>query len=195
MTNWTVSSRQRARVGWVEPLRRVGPELAQRFLVLYQEAFAPLEALSPARQTLTEAEFLHAMEDDSVLKFVGWSWDGEACAMAVMATDLSVVPWISPAYFEARFPEHHKRGAIYYFHALLVRADRQGGPWARLLLEELATAVGRDRAVAAFDCCGYTVDVTKLPEMIARVAHRHSYLDPIEVDRQHYYAYVLQGLR
>ncbi|HYE76418.1 MAG TPA: hypothetical protein VEI97_00400 [bacterium] len=176
-------------------MANVQADVAQRFLALYRAAFAPLEAMAPARQAMTEEEFLHAMDDPSVVKFVGWDWEGQACAMAVMATDLSVVPWISPPYFEARFPEHYQRGAIYYFYALLVRPENQGGPWARLLLEELTRMVGSDRAVAAFDCCSYTVDVTKLPEMIARVADRHSYLHPIELDRQHYFAYVLQGLR
>ena len=110
--------------------------------------------------------------------------------MAVMATDLSVVPWISVPYYAARFPDHYRRGAIYYFYAILVRRQSQGGPWARLMFEELARMLARHDAVGAFDCSSQTVEVTRLPEMIARVAGRVCELDPIELDRQHYYGYV-----
>lgn len=180
------------RVGWVERRRAVPAALAQVFLGVYRDAFDPLALLSPARQALNDEEFLAAMEDESVVKFVGWDREDEPCAMAVMATDLSVVPWINAPYFAARFPDHHRRGAIYYFHALLVRRQSQGGPWARLLLEELTRMMAREGAVAAFDSCSHTVEVTRLPEMIARVAGRLCVLDPIELDRQHYYAYVYE---
>ncbi len=182
----------RARIGLVEHMTTVPMAVARRFLDVYRGAFAPLIRISPARQALTDDEFLDAMEDESVVKFVGWDHQREPCAMAIMATDLSVVPWISVPYFEARFPDHFRRGAIYYFHALLVHPEKQGGPWARLLLEELITMLARHHAVGAFDSCSHTVDVTRLPELIARVAARLCVLDPIELDRQHYFGFVFQ---
>lgn len=186
---------QRLRTGSVEVITRVPPGLGAEFLSVYRSAFSPLETRSPARQALTDDEFHEAMDDESVVKFVGWDADRTPCAMALMATDLSMVPWVSPAYFAARFPEHHARGAVYYFHAILVRPEQQGGPWARLLLEELTRALAKERAVAAFDCCGHTVGVARLPEVIARVAGELSHLETNELDRQHYYAYALDGLR
>ncbi len=194
MTTLTPTPR-RVRAGSVEPLTTVAPDLAEEFRAVYRAAFEPLERLSPARQALTDDEFLEAMHDESVVKFLGWDADRVPCAMAIMATDLSVVPWVSAPYFEARFPEHHARGAVYYFHALLVRPEFQGGPWARLLLEELTWALAANKAVAAFDCCSHTVNTARLPEVIARVAHRISHLEPTELDQQHYFAYVLGGLR
>jgi hypothetical protein len=183
---------ERVRVGRVEQRRTVPPDLAQVFLGVYRDAFTPLEQLSPTRQALSDEEFLAAMDDRSVVKFIGLDRADEPCAMVMMATDLKQVPWISVPYYAARFPEQHRRGAIYYVEAMLVRARSQGGPWARLMLEELAAAVTRDRAVAAFDCCNYTVDVAKVPEMFARVARRVCDIDPIELDRQHYYGYVFE---
>lgn len=185
----------RVRIGRVERRTTVQSDLAQEFLSVYRETFAPLERLSPARQSLTDEEFLAAMADESVVKFVGWSRDGQPCAMAVLTTDLSTVPWISVPYFAARFPDHHRRSAIYYFHAILVRSQNQGGPWARLMFEELTRMLARQNAVAAFDACTHTIAVTRLPEMIARVANRLCLLDPIELDRQHYFAYVFQERR
>lgn len=183
---------ERARIGWVEQRREVPSHLAQEFLGVYRRAFDPLAPLSPARQALSDGEFLAAMADKSVIKFVGWDRNEQPHAMAIVATDLCTVPWISVAYFEARFPDHHRRGAIFYFHALLVRRESQGGPWARLLLEELIRVAARDRVVAAFDSCSHTVEVARLPEMIVRLAKRLCILDPIELDRQHYYAYVYE---
>ncbi len=189
------SSMRTTRVGSVEALEIVPVDMAERFRRVYRAALAPLEPLSPARQSLTDEEFFDAIASQSVVKFVGWNDEREACALALMATDLSVVPWISVPYFAARFPEHFGRGAIYYFCALLVRPQDQGGPWAQLLLEELTRMVAADHAVAAFDCCAYTTTVTKLPELIAQVANRVCVLDALELDRQHYFGYVYQGPR
>lgn len=186
------STLERVRVGSVERRRTVPTHLAQVFLDVYRDAFDPLAALSPARQALSDEEFLGAMGDESVVKFVGWDRDEQPHAMAIVATDLRTVPWISVPYFEARFPDHHRRGAIYYFHALLVRSKSQGGPWARLLLEELIRVAAQGRVVAAFDSCSHTVEMSRLPEMITRVANRLCVLDPIELDRQHYYGYVFE---
>ena len=183
---------ERLRVGTVEERRTVPGRLAHVFLALYREAFDPLAPLSPARQALTDEEFLAAMNDESVVKFVGWDRDEQPRAMAIMTTHLATVPWISVPYFESRFPDHYRRHAIYYFHALLVRSEDQGGPWARLLLEELIRMVARDRAVAAFDSCSHTVEVARLPEMITRLGNRLCVVDPIELDRQHYYGYVFE---
>jgi len=183
---------ERVRVGRVEQRTSVPSDLAQVFLGVYRDAFTPLEPLSPTRQALSDDEFLAAMTDESVVKFIGFDRADESCAMVMMATDLTRVPWISVPYYAAHFPEHHRRGAIYYVEALLVRARSQGGPWARLMLEELAAVMARDRAVAAFDCCTYTVDVAKVPEMFARVSGRVCDIDPIELDRQHYYGYVFE---
>lgn len=190
-----ISSVQRGRVGSVEVLATVPADMAQTFLPVYRAAFAPLELRAPARQSLTDDEFLEAMGDETVLKFVGWNEDRKPCAMAIMATDISVLPWVSVPYFKARFPGHYERRAIYYFCALLVRPEDHGGPWARLLIEELTKAVATNHAIAAFDCCAYTVDVTRLPEMLERVGHRLCFLDPIELDPQRYFAFVTQGLR
>ena len=184
------SMAERVRVGWVDKRTTVRADVAKEFLAVYRAAFEPLEHLSPARQALSDAEFLLAMDDESVVKFVGLDRSGEPCAMALMATELTTVPWISVPYFAARFPDHYRRGTVYYFHAILVRPEHQGGPWARVLLEELIKMLADQGAVGAFDSCSYTVDVTRLPEMIARVSKRLCHLDPVELDRQHYFGYV-----
>ena len=173
----------------VEKLSFIDRDMAERFLVIYRAAFAPLATLAPARQALTDEEFLDQMFDPSVIKFVAWDENEEPAALAFMATDLSAVPWISVPYFQARFPEHFARGAVYYFGALLVSPDHQGGPWASRVLRAAARTVTAARAVAVFDCCEHNVG-RKLPEMIARMASALTIFNATELQAQHYYAYV-----
>ena len=189
----SVRTRPRRRLGWVESLSVLPPALAEQFLPVYRDAFAPLERLAPARQALTDEEFLEEMAAPSVLKLVGRAHDDDPCALAFLATDLTVVPWISLPYFAARYPEHYGRGAIYYVGGLLVRPDRQGAPWAHLVLEEMARLATTDRAVVAFDCCEHNVSAVRVPETFARVGRRLSSLETAELEPQRYFAYAFDS--
>lgn len=166
---------------------------ARAFLALYREAMAPLETLAAARQSLTDDEFLAEARDPSVLKFVGWDPAGAPCALSLVATDLTVVPWISAPYFEARFPEQYARRAVYYYGALVVRPDHKASTAAFALLREMVRMIKHTRGVAAFDCCAFTANDIKLPEMIGRLAARHGHFDRDEVDVQRYFAYWWTG--
>jgi GNAT superfamily N-acetyltransferase len=177
----------------VERLTAIGDDLAEEFRDVYQAAFAPLATRSAARQSLTDEEFLDEMRDARVTKLVAFDDTGEAGAMAIVATDLTLVPWISVPYYASRFPEEFARGAIYYVNAVVVRPERQGGPWARAVLEELYRYVAEHHAVMAFDCCGYNVDVVKLVDATMRSAHRIAHVETFELDQQRYYAFDMTG--
>ena len=170
-------------------------ETTEEFLSVYRDSFAPLEDKAAARQSLTDEEFRQEMLDESVLKFVAWDERGQVAALAFVCTDLSVVPWISIPYFEQRFPEHHARGAIYYYGALLVRPDLRGGATSYELLKELCRFTAMNKAIAAFDCCRYNEDTVKLPELVATVAREVCVVDTQQIDHQRYYAYVTSALR
>src|SRR3712207_1893444 len=109
--------------GRVDRLTAIPVEMAAEFLEVYRAAFAPLEKLAAARQSLTNDEFLEEMVDPSVVKFVARDAEGNAVGLAFMATDLTKVPWISVPFFEAQFPDHMARQAVFYFGAMLVRPD------------------------------------------------------------------------
>jgi hypothetical protein len=179
----------------VERLTEIPPDVIEDFLAAYRAAFAPLETLAPCRQALTDDEFREEMIDPRVVKFVARDDDGVAVALAFMATDLAIVPWVSVPYYAHRFPDHYARGAICYVGALLVRPDRQGGPWVKFVVDDVLRAVAERRGVVAFDCCGFNAEVVKLPDTIARAAHRVAYAETVELDAQRYYAYEMAGLR
>lgn len=179
----------------VERLTAVTSDIVEEFLPVYRRAFAPLEVLAAARQALTDDEFRDEMVDDRVIKFVARDSDGQAAALAFMATDLSVVPWVSVPYFAKRFPDHYARGAIFYVGALLVRAERQGGPWMKAIVDDMIRYVAEHQGVAAFDCCGFNTETVHLPDTLARATHRLAYAETAEIDVQRYYAYEMAGLR
>jgi GNAT superfamily N-acetyltransferase len=181
--------------GHVEILERVPVDVGEDFLKLYRQAFGPLETRSPARQWLTNEEFRHDLVDPSVLKFVTRAADGNIVGLAFMATDLGTVPWISEPYFAHRFPDHYARGAIYYFGAMLVRPERQGGPWAMYLLDHIIRYVTERRGIGCFDCCGFNIDTTALPELVSRASHRVIRYDMQLLDRQEYFAVVSDGFK
>jgi hypothetical protein len=178
----------------VQAVTAVPEELAHEFLGIYRSAVLPLDRLTPARQSLTDDEFMHEMREERVLKFVCRDASDMTVALGFMATDLSAVPWINSAYYEARFPDHYQRGAIYYFGALLVRPGRQGGPWATVILSEMSKRVMDDRAIVAFDCCAYNVRVLRLPELIATVGQRLGRVETLELEPQRHFAYLFLDL-
>ena len=188
-------SRPPSPLGHVERTTVVTGDLVEDFLAVYRAAFKPLETLAPARQSFDDDEFREEMGDERVVKFVAYDTNGEACAMAFMATDLNAVPWISVPYFAKRFPDHYARGAIFYVGALLVRTEKQGGPWAKEIVDDLVRYVAERRGVATFDCCGFNVDVVKLPDTLARASHALAFVETAEIDQQRYYAYEFAGLR
>jgi GNAT superfamily N-acetyltransferase len=181
--------------GRVDILDVVPIDVAEDFLELYRAAFEPLVTRSPARQWLTDEEFRHDMSDPSVLKFVGRSIQDEIVALAFMSTDLSTVPWISEPYFAHRYPEHYARGHVFYFGAMLVRPDRQGGPWAKYLLDHLFHYVAERRGIGCFDCCSFNVDTVALPELISRAGMRIARFDMELLDQQAYYATIVDGFK
>lgn len=181
--------------GQVDILENVPAGVAEDFLAIYRAAFDPLKTKSPARQWLTDDEFMHELADPSVLKFVARSDDDEIVAMALMSTDLSNVPWISEPYFAAKFPEHYAAGKLFYFGALLVRPERQGGPWAKYLLDHIFNFFGERRAIGCFDCCGFNVDTVALPDLIVRASRSMVDLELELLDNQTYYAGIVHGFK
>jgi hypothetical protein len=174
----------------VEEMASVPEDLARTYLEVYRAAFAPLEAVAPARQSLTDDEFIEEMSDPSVVKFVMRDRDDEVVAMATMATDLHSVPWISVPYYANRFPDHMANGRLFYFLCLLVHPDRQRGPWSALLLRHLGRYLADRDAVAAFDCCGHNVGGgLDLPHLILRAQRGVVQVQPDELDQQRYFAY------
>jgi hypothetical protein len=175
--------------------RTLADTTVEDFLVVYRESFAELDDKAAARQSLTDDEFREEMHTERVLKFVAWDSGARPAALAFVATDLEVVPWISPHYYALRYPEHFARRAIFYFGALLVRPGYRGGVLSYALLKELTRFVAAHGGIAAFDCCQFNHDAIGLPDLIGAVASEVCEVDRQEIDAQRYYAYVAGDMR
>lgn len=171
----------------------VSPQVAAHYWPVYEAAFAPLAEQAPARQSFTREEFLAEMQDQRVLKFALRGDEVVPVAIALVATDLSALPWVSEPYYAKRYPEQHARRALYYFGALLVAEPSQQEGCAKRLLAELENFVVANHGVALFDCS----DVANqfLPQLIEETTRLQADLDPQYLGAQHYYGYEARGFK
>lgn len=160
---------------------------SEAFYELYLHAFGPLRTRAAARQVLHRHEFFDEMIDERVWKYVAWAPNGSPIALATMTKCLETVPWISPEYFRARYPEHAERDAIYYLGFTLVDPEHRD---SRVFEEMFRLGMQRlidDRAVCAWDLCAYNNGVG-FAKRIETLLHRWADLEVFAIDTQTYYA-------
>jgi len=165
----------------------VAAELVQVFHGLYEAAFGPLRTRSMARQVLTAAEFAEQMANGDVVKYVAWTPEGEPVGMAALTNRLSTVPWISPEYFAARYPEQWARGAVWYFSFVLAHPDLRHLKFIDQLVEVGVNALVEQDAVCAYDMCAYNDDLLGLGQRAAEVFERTAGARSRRADAQYYY--------
>ena len=161
-------------------------EHAETFYELYLAAFGPLRTRAAARQVLHHGEFFAEMTDARVWKYVAWADDQTPIALTTITKSLETVPWISPEYFRARYPEYAARDAIYYLGFSLVHPENR---YPRVLEQTFRLAMKRlvaDRAICAYDLCAYNEQLG-FSERIQRLLHRLGDLEVVPIDNQTYY--------
>lgn len=132
---------------------------AERFYELYLAAFGHLREAAAARQVLTREEFFAEMADERVTKYVARGRDDELLGLATVITDLDVVPWVSPEYYAARYPEHAARRAIRYVGFMLSHPQRRALAAYPLMVNAILTRSSEERAVLLWDMCRYNEDL------------------------------------
>jgi hypothetical protein len=160
---------------------------AEALLQLYQRTFAPLRIRAAARQLLTREEFFGQLEDHRVDKYVAWQDDGQPVAIITLTRHLHTVPWISPEYFAARYPEQWARNAVYYLGFACARPTAQKSPFLEMAVRMAIEPLALERAVIAYDVCSYNNNVLRISDRITEVFRRHSPFRPEELDSQIYY--------
>lgn len=161
----------------------------ERFLPLYTESFEPLAELSAQKQLLTNTEFSTLLSSSSTLKFCGWTDTNELAALAVVATDLSMVPWLSEPFFKKEYPDEYARGALGCVMTILVVAEHRDKPWIVGIVQTIGAHMLKVRGVALFDCCKYNIEVLKFPELIASITEDWMTFEPKLLDYQNYYGF------
>lgn len=165
----------------------VEPELALAFYELYEAAFAPLRVRAMARQVLTRDEFTAQMRNGAISKIVAWDATGAAVGLCTLTAQLDAVPWISPEFFAARYPEHWARGAVWYLAFVLAHPSQRHSRFLDQMVEVGVGPLVEAGAVCAYDICAFNDDVLGLGARLSRCFQRSTGAAPRLVDTQNYY--------
>ncbi|MET8649627.1 hypothetical protein [Nocardia aurea] len=154
---------------------------------LYEEAFGPLRTKAIARQVLHRAEFREEMIDPRVLKYVARTPDGEPIGVTTLTRHLETVPWISPHYFAARYPEHAARNAIYYAGFTLVAPSARQGAAFHAMIKSVVQVLVAERAAVGWDICSYNNTQLSFADSIRAVLDEQANVEVAVEDSQTYY--------
>lgn len=162
--------------------------VAERFWDLYLEAFEPLRTRAAARHVLHRDEFDEEMADPRVLKLLAHDEHGTAVGLTTLATDLAAVPWVSPEFFAARYPEHAARGAVWYIGFTLAHPGRRSTRTFMDMIDALVAHLAEHRVVCAYDVSRFNDDSLRFADNLRRHLERTQDVTVETVDQQSYYA-------
>jgi hypothetical protein len=132
------------------------------------------------------------MIDERIDKYVVWNDDDQAVALTTVATDLAAVPWASPEFYQARYPEECARGALYYLGYTLVDPQNAGKGAFLMMMDALQRRLNDERAV-----CGADISAYNETTAVGRRFHANAEFPGVEVvplDTQAYYAVTFSGI-
>lgn len=164
----------------------IGTQL-ERFHELYRSAFEPLQTLTAVRQVLTDEEFDAQMTDDRVDKIVAWVGD-QPTGMMTVTRELETVPWISPQFYRARYPDHAARNAIFYVAFALADPSHPQVRSMAAMTEVLSTMLIESGGVCCYDVCAHNRDVRHFADNVERFFKRQGPAVVEAIDTETYYA-------
>lgn len=179
----------------VEVQRELSGDVAEQFYELYLSAFGPMAVRAVARQVLHPHEFFEEMKDPRVMKYVARDAAGSAVGLTTLTRDLTTVPWISPQFYAARYPEHTARDAVFYLGFTLVTPQHQRSGVFQLMIEAVIAQVREARGVCGWDVCAYNDRVLGFAAVIETLLHQHADCHVEEIDAQIYSAVEMLGPR
>lgn len=166
----------------------VSAQVAEQFWQLYLEAFAPLRTRAAARHVLLREEFDQEMADHRVTKLLARDEQGDPVGLTTLATDLAAVPWISPEFFAARYPDHAARGAVWYIGFTLAHPGRRSTRTFMDMIDALVTHLAEHRVVCAYDISRFNDESLRFADHLRRHLESTQDVTVETVDQQTYYA-------
>ncbi|MEO6880642.1 MAG: hypothetical protein ABI181_06765 [Mycobacteriaceae bacterium] len=174
---------------------QVGETDTTAFWALYLRAFEPLRTRAAARNVLHHEEFVEEMNDARVQKYVAWDHEGHAVGLTTLTDDLAAVPWVSPEYYAAQFPEHAARGALYYLGFTLVHPRARRGSAFTDMMQPLLSRLVRERAVVCSDVCAFNNAAHGFEGNVIAMLTNAAEVDVEVLDTQTYYSARFQAPR
>ena len=121
-------------------------------------------------------------------KYIAWNDDGEPVGITTLTKHLESVPWISPEYFAAHYPEHWARHAVYYLGFTLAHPSIRQHGFLEAIIEVGMAPLAAERAVMGYDVCAYNNTALGFTERINDILERYPLVQLAAVDTQVYYA-------
>jgi hypothetical protein len=168
----------------------VDESTAEALWEMYSLSFQSLQRRAAARQLVSRADFDLEVLDDRVTKYIARGADGTLLGLSTLSNELSTVPWISPEFYEAHYPLHFARKAVFYCGIAMVHPDAR----STRAFAQMVFAFGRDIAAAkgilAADMCRFNIDGLELARMVTLMMKRAwGSANQVELDRQVYMAW------
>lgn len=168
---------------------------SHRLWRLYRDSFAELRSRAATRHVFSRSEFQAHLDDPQVDKLVAWL-DGQPVGLVTLTRNLHSVPWVSPEFYGARYPEQAARGAIFYCALAMVHPfARRSDAFARLVARRAPDIVAADGVLAA-DLCSFNIEETELSDTMTVLMRRAwGGARLVELDRQVFFAWEPQPSR
>ena len=129
----------------------VDPALSAKLWHLYEVSYAGMSEQAVTREVLYRSEFDAAIADPTNRLWVLWD-DDSPVAMTLIATEIGPTRYLSRGYFDGRFPEHTRRGAVHYIMWLVVHPMYAAQGAIVRLAREVLQREADDGALLVFDC-------------------------------------------
>ena len=106
--------------------------------------------------------------------------------ITTLTKHLESVPWISPEYFAAHYPEHWARNAVYYLGFTLAHPSMRQHGFLEAIIQVGMDPLAAEHAVMGYDVCAY--NALRFTERIDEILQRYPLVQLATVDTQVYYA-------
>ena len=126
------------------------PALANRLWTLYETAYLHMADQSPSHEMLFREEFDDSLREPTNRIWVLWD-DDAPVAMGLIATDIAHTRYLSRNFFDGRFPDHARRGAIHYIMLLVVHPVYAARGAIIRIAREVLQREAADGALLVFD--------------------------------------------
>jgi hypothetical protein len=160
---------------------------------IYLAAFEGLRTRAAARQVLWPEEFAAEMADPRVWKYVALDRDHFPVGLGTVTADLRTVPWISPEFYAARYPEAAARNALYFVPFVCTDPRRARTGVYAVMFKALVSRAAADGGVLAYDVCNFNDQTIAFGQRMADWQRRLGATTVDQVDSQNYYVAEYSG--
>jgi len=113
---------------------------------VYQDAFREVNRATPCKQSLSQDEFMMALDDDRIQKWVVSAGKYPA-GIGLITNDLECAPWVSVPYFRTHHSELFEKSLIYYLLGIAVDQRFSGVRPGKVLLDAMIGSLPENAAV------------------------------------------------